>query len=84
MGGGKGVFLEQMEEKFINEWNSNPIHEHKIVRVKLFRTGSLTMPDDIRRQLPDDFFKPDHAMIGDNISKDDLKPCNGKKKIRIW
>lgn len=83
-GGGKGIFIDQIERDFMRSWNSDPRHAHKIVKVKVFRTGEVTMPDYIRQQLPLDYFKPNRPKVGDNISRENLKPNKGRKRMRIW
>lgn len=78
---GKGVFIDQVERDFMNDWNSDPRHAPKVVKVKVFRTGDVTLPNDIRRQLPNDYFKP---KIGDGLTREDFRPSNGKKRIKLW
>lgn len=36
----KAYWGGQIEHDFMQAWNSNPQHEHKIVRVKLFRNST--------------------------------------------
>lgn len=35
----KPYWAGQMESEIMNSWNSNPAHQHKVVRVKVFRNS---------------------------------------------
>ena len=49
---GRPIFADSMERDFMEAWNRNtPPGSHKLIKVKIFRTGSVTMTEEMKREL---------------------------------
>lgn len=47
------IYADSMEEDFKRAYNRNaPPNGHKLNKVKIFRTGSVTMPQELKIQIP--------------------------------
>ena len=50
---GRPIYADSMEEDFKRAYNRNaPPNGHKLYKVKIFRTGSVTMPRELKIQIP--------------------------------
>ena len=71
---------DSMEEDFKRAYNRNaPPNGHKLKKVKIFRIGSVTIPQELRIQLPPQDMKAN--MTPRNKIK---KTRSNKRSIRIW
>lgn len=79
------IFADTIADEIRGGWNSDKQHLHKVVKVKVFRTGDIIIPDEVKKQLPKDFLAP-KPKIGDNINRSDFTPSRSRKKrtLRIW
>lgn len=74
------IYADSMEEDFKRAYNRNaPPNGHKLKKVKIFRTGSVTIPQELRIQLPPQDMKAN--MTPRNKIK---KTRSNKRSIRIW
>lgn len=67
------IYADSMERDFMRTYNRNtPPDGHKLIKVKIFRTGSVTMPPEMSRQLP--------PLTGMR----DMNAKGKKRSVRIW
>lgn len=83
------LFADTMERNFMEVLNRNtPPNGCKVVKVKIFRNGSIRTPKEVYEQMHPRLFKeePPKPTIGDCVDRKCFAPSKkGKKRtIKIW